>query len=242
MKDNTLFTFGCSYTQDFNNNKIKNYQDYFNYRGGNFPLSWPTILAEKLDLNILNYGIGGSGNDVIFNQICKHIHEIKKGDIVIIGWTFIHRYKWGIVDSTEWSNFGMGPLNNNKFITTSTHEEIVINRTHPLYIQEIYDMMNLIDYISNAVGFTVYYWSSEENIINNKPFNLRDDKKFLLTDKIKINNVNNDDLFQIIFKRGGQNICKETKEAVDDNHLGESGHQIQAELFYNHIINYNTII
>ena len=238
MKENTLFTFGCSYTQDFNDNTIKNYQDYFNYRGGNFPPSWPEILSKKLGLNNSNYGLGGTGNDVIFTQICKHITEIKKGDVVIIGWTYIHRYRWAIDFSNKWCNLGAGLLNNGDPIMKSTHEEIISNRLHPLYIKEVYDKMNLIDHISNVVGFDVYYWSSDIDIIYEKPYKLRNDKKFLLTDKIKINNVNNDDLFQIIFKMGGEDICKETKGVVIDNHLGELGHKIQADLFYNHITNY----
>jgi hypothetical protein len=234
MKDNTLFTFGCSYTQDYNdiNSPIKNYLDYFKHRVGNFPLSWSTILAEKLDLNVSNYGIGAAGNDVIFNKICKHITEIKKGDVVIIGWSFIHRYKWGVDGSDKWQNLGSGPLNDNKFILKSTHEEIVLNRLNPLYLQEIYDRINFIDHISNMVGFSVYYWSSEPNFIYDKPYKLRDDKKFLLTDKI------HDSIFQIIFKNGGETINEETNGMVNDIHLGERGHQIQAELFYDHIINY----
>lgn len=233
MRDNTLFTFGCSYTEDFKDK----YKHYFDYRGGNYPSSWPTILSEKLDLNISNYGIASVGNDIIFNQICKHISEIKKNDVVIIGWTYIHRYKWGVENSNSWTNLGAGPLNNNNFITKSTHEEIVLNRLHPLYIQEIYDRMTLIEHISNVVGFDVYYWSSEMGIIYEKPYSLRKDKKFLLTDKIR-NNNDNDDLFGVIFKNGGETIFDETNMAVNDNHLGEKGHQIQAELFYNHIINY----
>lgn len=236
MKENTLFTFGCSYTQDFNDNTIKNYEDYFKYRGGSFPPAWPTILAEKLDLNVSNYGIGAAGNDIIFNEICKHINEIKKGDVVIIGWSFIHRYKWAPKGWTRWLMLGAGPLNGNNLLLNSTHDEIVLNRLNPLYIQEIYDRMNLIDYIANVVGFNVYYWSSEQNLIYDKLYDLRNNKKFLLTDII--NHHIRDHLFQIIFKNGGKTINEETNGVVDDSHLGETGHRVQAELFYDHIINY----
>jgi hypothetical protein len=236
MKENTLFTFGCSYTQDFNDTTIKNYLDYFQYRGGSFPPAWPTILAEKLNLNVSNYGIGAAGNDLIFNEICKHINEIKKDDVVIIGWSYIHRYKWGVDGSDKWQNLGVGPLIQNLHISESTHEEIVLNRLNPLYLEEIYDRINLIDHISNVVGFSVYYWSSEPNFIYDKPYKLRDDKKFLLTDKI-LHHLDNH-IFQIISNKGGKKINEETNGIVNDTHLGETGHQVQAELFYDHIINY----
>ena len=100
--------------------------------------------------------------------------------------------------------------------------------------------MNLIDYVSNAVGFSVYYWSGDENLIYDKPFKSRNDNKFLLTDKIQPHLDSH--IFQIIFNRGGKKIFEETNGAVNDAHFGETGHQIQAELFYDHIINYNTII
>ena len=47
---NKLHTFGCSYTQDFNDNKIEAYIDYRNFRGGTFPLTWPEILSNKLKI------------------------------------------------------------------------------------------------------------------------------------------------------------------------------------------------
>ena len=37
---NKLHTFGCSYTQDFIDNKISDYIDYRNFRGGTFGLKY----------------------------------------------------------------------------------------------------------------------------------------------------------------------------------------------------------
>ena len=44
-------------------------------------------------------------------------------------------------------------------------------------------------------------------------------------------------VFNIIQKNGGKTINEETEGKIPDNHLGESGHKVQAELFYNHIKN-----
>ena len=43
-------------------------------------------------------------------------------------------------------------------------------------------------------------------------------------------------IFNEIFKRGGQRIKEETNDVVFDFHMGETGHQTQAELFYNDLI------
>jgi hypothetical protein len=45
----------------------------------------------------------------------------------------------------------------------------------------------------------------------------------------------------IMFK-GGETIYMETNHVVeDDTHLGEKGHKIQAELFYEYILKYENI-
>ena len=81
---NTLFTFGCSYTADFETNNIENYLKYKEYRGGLYPKSWPTLLSEKMGMNVKNYGIGGTGNQSIFEQFCIHCDEINENDVVIM--------------------------------------------------------------------------------------------------------------------------------------------------------------
>jgi hypothetical protein len=44
-------------------------------------------------------------------------------------------------------------------------------------------------------------------------------------------------VFHEIFRRGGKTIRQESNRTIDDTHLGESGHRIQYELFYNYITN-----
>ena len=68
----TLFTFGCSYTMDFNDNLIPAYTQFREFREDkNFPNSWPKLLAKNLNFDLKNYGIGGVGNQVIINNISQ---------------------------------------------------------------------------------------------------------------------------------------------------------------------------
>ena len=88
----------------------------------------------------------------------------------------------------------------------------------------------IIDKVSQLVGFDVYYWSVENNLISNLD-NYKDQRKYLLN---KFINPYESSLIEI-FRRGGKRIKEESNNMVDDIHLGESGHQIQGELFYDHI-------
>ena len=126
---NTLFTFGCSYTADFETGNLIPYLKYKEYRGGTYPKSWPTLLSEKIGMNIKNYGLGGTGNQSIFEQFCIHCDEINENDVVIIEWSYIHRYR--LADDIIWRNFSAGPLSQTKF--NEIHDLIIENRTNNLY-------------------------------------------------------------------------------------------------------------
>jgi hypothetical protein len=67
----TLFTFGCSFTEDFERViETTKYSDFIpaqrryveNHLNGRIPKSWPQLLSEKLDLYLKNYGVGGMSN------------------------------------------------------------------------------------------------------------------------------------------------------------------------------------
>ena len=236
---NKLHTFGCSYTQDFNDNKIDTYIDYRNFRGGTFPLTWPEILSNKLNLGLKNYGRGGGGNNLIFQTLCNNINEIKKDDVVIIQWTYAHRYMWVDTKKNDWTHFGAGPLNGDTTISDTTHEEIIFNRTHSLYVNQIYEWMKLIDVLSKSIGFEVYYWSGDRHILYPLDESEKKNKKYLLG-YLKIPPY--ETIFLEIFKLGGKTIKEETNNLVNDLHFGESAHKIMGELFYNHIKNYNNKI
>ena len=233
---NKLHTFGCSYTQDFNDNKIETYIDYRNFRGGTFPLTWPEILSNKLNLGLKNHGRGGGGNNLIFQTLCNNINEIKKDDVVIIQWTYIHRYMWVDIKRDSWTHIGAGPLNGDTSISETSHEEVIFNRTHPLYVNQIYEWMKLIDVLSKSIGFEVYYWSGDRHILYPLDESEKKNKKYLLG-YLKIPPY--ETIFLEIFKLGGKTIKEETNNLVNDLHFGESAHKIMGELFYNHIKNYN---
>jgi hypothetical protein len=232
----TLYTFGCSYTAEYKDNQsIPDYVEYKKYKGNLFPPTWVEVLSNKLEIPFVNLGVGGKGNNFIFQMLCKNINKIKKGDIVIIQWTYIHRYMWVKYEKNAWGHLGAGPLNGDDIITESTHEEICYNRTHSLYVEQIYEWMNMIDVLSKSIGFDVYYWSGDCKIISPIELTNRLDKKYLMS---KFITQTHQTPFDRVFELGGETIKKETNGLINDLHFGESAHKILGELFYEHITNF----
>lgn len=230
-----LFTFGCSYTEDYSDIH-ENYKLYKEFCGGQFPKTWPTLLSEKLEVELENYGIGASGNQLIFTTFCKNCNKIKKGDIVILQWSFIERYQMSDEFGNEWLRFGPGLINHEEIISNKCHEHIIINRTLKPYYDEIYDFENIIDTLSKSVGFEVYYWTIINDLIYNQPKEKLNQKKYLLHDHVK-NPFDN--AFSIILNNGGKWIYEETSNQINDFHMSKSGHEVQSDLFYKHIKKYS---
>lgn len=228
----TLFTFGCSFTEDYNTCSVDTYVDYKDYLGGEYPKSWPIVLSENLNYNLKNYGEGASGNQQIFQEVCKRCDEFKVNDIVIVEWTFLERYRLAL-DNSSWLKLGPGKINNPKSpISEECHESIVINRTLKPYVDELYDYEKIINKLSKFVGFNVFYWSIDNGVLYNIP-NLIEKNHYLLNDMIK---DRYDNAFTVTNKNGGYKIVEETDGKIKDFHLGGTGHKVMGDLFHQHII------
>lgn len=233
----TLYTFGCSFTEDYKDS-YPPYLEYKNFKGGTYPKVWSTLLSEKLNYELVNEGRGGSGNQHIFTSLCKSAHQFKKGDIVIVQWSFMERYRFSDAFGIDWVHLGPSDpkyIGNEMIISRECQDFICINRTLDPYKQELYDYENLIDSLAKSVGFEVFYWTILNNLIYNRPKEILNQKKYLLNDKIR---DQFDNTFSIVLKNGGQWIKEETNWVIDDGHMGEKGHQVQAELFYEYIMSY----
>ena len=229
---NTLFTFGCSFTEGFSVNSISEpYLEYKDFIGGEFPKSWPIVLSEHLNYELKNYGEGASGNQQIFQDVCKRCHEFEVNDIVIIEWTFLQRYRMALDDT--WLKLGPSKINNPRSpISEECHESIVLNRTLKPYVDELYDYENMVNRLSKSVGFNVFYWSIDNGMLYNVP-NLHEKNHYLLNDMIR---DRHDNAFTVTKKNGGYKIVEETDGKIRDFHLGGTGHKVMGDLFYQHII------
>ena len=205
---NTLHTFGCSYTAYFEtSDNTFQFTEYKKYRGGKYPKTWPELLSEKLNLNLNNVGRGGSSNYEIFQTFCDNIEKFKEGDVVFIGWSHKERFRLvnfsdgTFVKYTSASDFY--PYN----ISKNTIDELLFNRTHEKWVEEIYSWDKIIRKLCDSLKVQVVIWSFDPTIY-------KDSLGY--------------DLRQI----GAESIRTETQGKVDDNvHYGEQGHKVQCDYF-----------
>lgn len=258
---NRIHTFGDSYTEGQPMDcTFPPFVEWKSLRGGTLPKSWVELLGEKMGMETSNHAQGGNSNYHIFEEICKHSQNFIKGDIVIVNWTYKSRFRWASFEtqsdgtpkwfdkygepSDYWRRMATNEYEEDyEFITKETKNEILTNRMSKLYSDEIYQYENLLEQYSKSKGFEIYFWSTDNEIIYNLPQNEFKVKKYLLNDILEVGNYHNihmgGDLLSYIIKMGGKTIYDETNGVVNDMiHLGESGHIIQSDLFFEYINSY----
>jgi hypothetical protein len=254
----TLHLFGDSFTEGHRlDQTYPPYQEWRKYRNDNLPPCWGDLLSKELNMTMKNHAVGGMSNSEIFQSICRHSHTFEKDDIVIINWTYPNRFRWAYWCKKQriykWVRLSLNPEDGSK-ILEETRNEIALNKTISLYIDEVYEKENLILEYSKSKKFKVFFWSADIDIINNLPSKKLNDRKYILhkeIDELPLNIVGEHihiarsemrrTIFDVFFKYGGVTISEETNGNVMDNHLGEKGHVVQFELFYKYLTE-NSII
>lgn len=85
-----LWTFGCSFTYGDGTLEHDLYRQ--KYRVSESELPWTQLLANELNLKLINRGMGGSSNESIIDRLMNSWDEIDEGDFIIIGKTWSHRF------------------------------------------------------------------------------------------------------------------------------------------------------
>lgn len=222
---NSLWIFGDNSSSIFGQTKERRFVRYLKFREGIFPKTWSELLSKKLKLRLQNYAIEGQSNYDIFDWFLKLLPNIKKDDIVIIGWTDKQRFR--LVnptnnefvsvrpESTEYIGNPNGILNQ---ISTTSLNEYCDNRKLEGWNIEIYNWENTITYLSKLIGFKIIYWTFDSTI--NKSY-------YLSTNNFRT----------YLMENGAEDITLETNGYLIDDNFGEKGHQIQFEYFLNYIEN-----
>ena len=77
---NNLYIFGDSFSTNFTSTNEVEINE-----------SWPVLLSEKLNLNLINHAIIGASNGEIINKFFEKYENIKKDDIIIFEIGFYNR-------------------------------------------------------------------------------------------------------------------------------------------------------
>lgn len=256
-----LHCFGDSYTEGYKNDmKFPPYEEYRKSLGvdnpQDMPPVWSEILGKKLRVKSFNHGRGGASNHETLLRICEQSKNFKKGDIVIINWTYVQRCLWD-VDTNFDDMDSHHPYNNLTSITPHQGEHydpdnlfkkaydiIAINRLTFSWTYEVLGYQQIIDTLSKSIGFDVYYWFTDDYLFNNfKKIEDVNQPKYIIHDLIR--NWDSEILkkdrelacipFNIFREYGAKTISEDSKKDVDEMHLGGTGHKVQADIFYSYL-------
>ncbi len=221
---NKLWIFGDNNSAIFGRTKERRFKYYKEYRNGIFPKTWSELLSNELNLELKNMAVSGQSNYDIFDMFCKCVEQIKKDDVIIIGWGYIQRFR--LVDETTNEFITIRP---NQFkpehidnpallngINIDVVNSILNNRKNTQWINEIYNWEMIINLLSNYVGFKIIYWTFDTSL--NRPY------------YISTNDFRND-----LIKKGAEDITWETNRKLIDDNFGEKGHFIQFQYFLNNM-------
>jgi hypothetical protein len=263
MMKNKLWCFGDSYTAGIipDLDHFPPYKEYLKYLGikkEEFPTGWTHQLASKLDMNLEVHAVGGTSNEETLIRLYQNIPNFKKDDIVIIQWSYMNRFLW----ANSESNYNFENLDGNPFgkfkrasIHTQLHEDyeftpadvfknIGVNKSLKAWTTQTHYFEDMLKYISDLVGFSVYFWSTDDIIHISKKQEILEDSRYILSDIVVkySENLENEDMSNLFLESirelGATSIYQETNGKVKDPyHLGIEGNKVFCDLIYNHLYN-----
>ena len=154
MLNKTLWIFGDSFSTQFDNKTQGIWgKEYIEWKGY-VPKTFGDIIGDELGLEIKHLAVGGCDNDTIFETILKHAPLIKNGDIIIIGWTAVNRFRLASINDkfkTVIPLFSMNIEKEYEYISKTTLEEIIVNRESEVYIEELYHKVEFINWLFKCI-------------------------------------------------------------------------------------------
>lgn len=191
-----LWTFGDSFTESFlppkNCDVIHWRTHYINWKG-HVPKVYGEILSERLNMKLMNYGMGSWDNYSIFESFCKVVKQIKKDELVIFGWSDVCRFR--LTDPRgNWINYlptDDGRKVGAEYMDRDSINKLLANRSNKRHDSEVNNWINLINHtLRNS---HVIHWTPFVNTL------------------------------QVNYLGDFEKIIDETEGKVDDGHFSESG-------------------
>lgn len=163
----TLWVFGDSFSQDFENNKIENFENYRKFKGYHSK-SWGKLISEEFGWEYKNFAIGGWDNYSILQSFCEKITEIKPNDLVFIGWAPEIRLRL-MDENGSWTSF-TGHIVDKDWsgIDSVSISKLLLNRVTPPHytvkqgiLNEIISWENMITHTMKDNILHIWRWYSD---------------------------------------------------------------------------------
>lgn len=160
-----LWIFGDSFSTRFSDYDVIKYHNsdyrvrYHKWKGYS-PLSYGEIISKELNCDIEILSSAGSSNTEIFHTFISKMDEITEGDMVIINWTYLNRFRIAS-DNNEFEKIMIqaGCESPNSLVSVKSLEEIGVNRnSYTIYYKELSDYTKVIKKICENKIYT-FIWT-----------------------------------------------------------------------------------
>ena len=162
----TVWVFGDSFSVDFENNRIGNFELYKDLKGY-YPKSWGKLISEELGCEYKNYAFGGWDNYSILQSFCENISEIKPNDLVFVGWAPEIRIRL-MSENGQWMCF-TGHLNDQDWEGIKSYDvsKLISNRIHLSnyspkegVLKELLSWENMIRFTMREMKLHIWRWNN----------------------------------------------------------------------------------
>ena len=220
----TLWVFGDSYSSEshpifdpsdhlFHNDFRVKYSKYKGY----YPKTYPEIVSEELNLNLINCAVPSYSNDNIFHSFIKVSDKIKPNDILFFGWTYNSRFNIAN-DNNELTNINITRDDDHSIeggVSMQSKNEILLNRTYSIFYDLLCDKIKLIELVCKNNIILHFNFSGKSN--TNDEYIKKFQSKISFLDKTyeKIKDETNDNNFNGHYsEKGHKNFSNDIIEKI----------------------------
>jgi len=208
-----LWIFGDSFSAPYTNFELGSWASKYIKWKGYTPKTFGENLSDILGVNVYNFSLGGADNYTIFDLLMDNAPNFKKGDIIIVGWSDIVRFR--LANQEDIFKFILPNMDNSKLImgvTQNSINEILVNRSNDAYFEEFKTRFNFLNWVLK--DYILIQWT---------PF---------------VANLDTVKYYNPFVKEISKNIRLETNGEVNDTHLSEIGHIEMTDHFMSLINDY----
>lgn len=163
----TLWIIGDSFSSEFYapNEGPESFKNRYSKYKGYTPKFFGNFLSEMLGIEYKILTFDAHDNSLMFNKFINNIDNILEDDIVSFGWTHTSRLRVVNSENNRWVILNAHPTMKDcptKDFSIQSLLELSVNRSHPLYTEDLKIWMKAIDRLVPKSRVIHWTWSSDK--------------------------------------------------------------------------------
>lgn len=224
-----LLVSGCSFTTN-------NFKSVFHLDMECYWKKWPELLAEKLNMDCINLGQSGAGNEYISNSIIDQIETIDKSKIglVIPAWSQSRRRDYQMYYSrsneTRWRSEMYDPFGDTQYWIRKSLKTYYFFQIYCDYYNIPYKQIQMIELFKDNIEIDFKIEKKQMNHFTESEMYYKKLKNFVgeTSGILSLQDILTDN------RRNKQKV-KEFSISSEDSHPNEYGHKLMAEYIYENL-------